>query len=155
MNTLIAALRQEAASLVVANHSTRFDARAVKANLGLVAGTWEEFATAADRMASRPLKELDAQEAIIAIFGDPDAPADKQPNLRAMGQVIDLYHGRAKGADLPSARGTAWGLLHACTEYVDHHSPERKPGARLTSAWTGRGDLLKRRALEVCHRLAA
>ena len=154
-NTLTAALNQTAANLVVTNHSTKFDAGSVKANLGLVAGTWEEFASAADRLASRPLKELDAQEAVIAIFGDPEAPADKQPNLRAMGQVIDLYHGRAKGAALPSARGTAWGLLHSVTEYVDHHAPERKEGSRLASAWTGRGDQIKRRALEACLKLAA
>ena len=154
-NTLSAALRQEAANLIVTNHSTRFDAQAVKTNLGLVDTTWSDFAAAADRMASRPLKEMDAQEAIIAIFGDPEAPADKQPNQRAMNQVIDLFHGRGKGAGLPSASGTTWGLLHACTEYVDHHAPERKEGSRLASAWTGRGDQLKRRALDACLKLAA
>lgn len=154
-NTLTAALHQEAANLVVTNHSTRFDAGAVKANLGLVDSTWDEFASAADAMASRPLKELDAKEAIIAIFGDPDAPADKQPNLRAMAQVIDLFNGRAKGSALPSARGTTWGLLHAVTEYVDHHAPERKEGSRLASAWTGRGDQIKRLALDTCLKLAA
>jgi phage/plasmid-like protein (TIGR03299 family) len=154
-NTLTAALNQASASLVVTNHAAKFDARAVKTNLGLVDATWEEFATAAERMAARPLKDLDAKEAIIAVFGDPAAPVDKQPNLRAMGQVHDLYAGRGKGAGLPSARGTAWGLLNAVTEYVDHHAPERKPGARLASAWTGRGDQLKRRALDACLRLAA
>ena len=154
-NTLTAALRQEAASLVTTSHAVRFDADVVKAKLGLVAHAWEEFATAADRMASKPLREMEAKEAVIAIFGDPALTPEAQPNLRAMGQVLDLYQGRARGANLPSARGTAWGLLHAATEYLDHHAPERKTGARLTSAWTGRGDLLKRRALEVCHRLAA
>lgn len=155
MNTMTAALNQAAANLVVTSHSTKFDAGSVKANLGLVDGTWDEFASAAETMASRTLKDLDAKEAIIAIFGDPDAPADKQPHQRAMGQVLDLYHGRGKGSALPSARGTAWGLLQAATEYVDHHAMERKEGSRLASAWTGRGDQIKRRALDTCLKLAA
>lgn len=154
-NTLSAALRMEQANLVVARHSTQFDARAVKRNLGLVDDTWNEFADAAERMATKRLADLDMKEAVIQLFGDPDAPVDHQPNMRAMNKVIDLFNGEGRGASLPSARHSAWGLLHAVTEYVDHHAPERKEGSRLASAWTGRGDQIKRRALETCLKLAA
>lgn len=154
-NTLTAALNREAANLVVTSHASQFDAAATKRNLGLIDDGWRQFADAAEQMASRKLADLDAKEAVIAIFGDPEAPADKQPNQRAMGQVIDLFNGRARGAELPSARHSSWGLLNAVTEYVDHHAPERKPGSRLASAWTGRGDQIKRKALEACTQLAA
>lgn len=40
------------------------------------------------------------------------------PNKRAMEKVQSLYEGKGRGADLLSARGTAWGLLNAVTEYV-------------------------------------
>lgn len=154
-NTLLAALRQTQADLVVTRHNTKFDARAVKRNLGLVDDTWNDFAGAADRMASKRLSDVAMKEAVLHIFGNFDAPVDQQPHLRAMGQVIELFNGKGMGATLPSARHSAWGLLHAVTEYADHHAPQRKPGARLTSAWTGRGEALKRRALDVCNRLAA
>jgi phage/plasmid-like protein (TIGR03299 family) len=155
MNTLSAALRMEQANLVVTRHSTQFDARAVKRNLGLVDDTWSEFADAAERMATKRLADLDMKEAVLQLFGNPAAPADHQPNLRAMNKVIDLFNGEGRGSSLPSARHSAWGLLHAVTEYVDHHVPERKHGARLASAWTGRGEILKRRALDTCLKLAA
>lgn len=154
-NTLSAALKRDAANLVTTRHNTAFDANATKRNLGLVDDSWSQFADAAEQMASRKLADLDAKEAVIAIFGDPEAPIDKQPGQRAMGQVVDLFHGRGHGADLPSARHTPWGLLNAVTEYIDHHAPQRKEGSRLASAWTGRGEQLKRKALDACIQLAA
>lgn len=152
-NTLSAALHREAANLIVTRHNTRFDAGMTKRTLGLVDDTWAQFAGAADRMASKALKDVDVQEAILAIFGNPDAPLDKQP--RAIGQVFDLFKGRGRGSNLPSANGTAWGGLHAVTEYVDHHARQNSPGARLASAWTGRGETLKRKALDTFIALAA
>lgn len=154
-NTLTAALRQEAANLIVTSHASQFDADAVKANLGLVENTWDEFADAANQMALRPLKDVDAKEAILAIFGDPDKPVLEQPNQRAMAQVLELYQGGGQGAYLPSSRNTVWGLLNAVTEYQDHHAIERKPGARLASAWMGAGATIKRKAFDRCLKLAA
>lgn len=52
------------------------------------------------------------------------------------------------GAELPGARNTAWGLVNAMTEYVDHHRRARNQDYRLDSAWFGQGALLKRRALD-------
>lgn len=154
-NTLSAALRREAANLIVTRHNVKFDAGAVKRNLGLVDDTWDSFAANADRLATKRLADVDVKEALIHIFGDPDAPVDKQPQQRAMAQVFELYSGRGRGSSLPSARGTAWGGLHAVTEYIDHHARENKPGARLASAWTGRGETIKSRALETFTALAA
>lgn len=154
-NTLSAALKREAANLIVTRHNTKFDASAVKRNLGLVDDTWDAFAANADRLASKRLADVDLKEALVHIFGDPDAPVDKQPQQRAMAQVFELYSGRGLGAALPSARGTAWGGLHAVTEYIDHHARENKPGARLTSAWMGRGEIVKARALATFTALAA
>ena len=52
------------------------------------------------------------------------------------------------GAGLASARHTAWGLVNAVTEYVDHHRRARNPDYRLDSAWFGQGAQLKGQALE-------
>ena len=58
--------------------------------------------------------------------------------MRPMADFIRLFDGDARGADLPSARGTAWGLVNAATEYTDHEAG-RTPNSRLNSAWFGTG----------------
>ena len=51
------------------------------------------------------------------------------------------------GSDLASSRNSAWGLVNAVTEYVDHHRRARSQDYRLDSAWFGQGSQLKSRAL--------
>ena len=44
-----------------------------------------------------------------------------------------------KGAELASSQGTAWGLLNAVTQYVDHERRARSQDSRMDSAWFGQG----------------
>ena len=154
-NTLTAAIDRAAADLVTIPHTQRFNAEEVRANLGLTKSTWSEFSDAATEMSKVKLKDADAKQAILRIFGDPEKPVDEQPNMRAMGKVLSLYDGHGLGSSLPAANGTAWGLLNAVTEYVDHHAVQHRPGGRLASAWTGQGAQHKRRAFDTCLALAA
>jgi hypothetical protein len=50
--------------------------------------------------------------------------------------------------------GTAWGLLSAVTEFVDHERWARGQEYLLDSAWFGQGALLKQRALDQALALA-
>jgi hypothetical protein len=77
------------------------------------------------------------------------------PNERALRKVQELYEGRGRGSQLESARGTAWGLLNAVTEYVDHERRARSNEYRLDSAWFGQGAQIKQRALDAALQLAA
>jgi len=76
-------------------------------------------------------------------------------NERALKTVQALYDGKGHGADLASASGTAWGLLNAVTEFVDHERRARNQENRLDSAWFGQGAALKQRALDYALQLAA
>ena len=60
-------------------------------------------------------------------------------NERALKKVQELYDGKGRGADLASASGTAWGLLNAVTEYVDHERRAKSQEYRLDSSWFGAG----------------
>jgi hypothetical protein len=76
-------------------------------------------------------------------------------NERALKKVQALYEGAGRGAELASAKGTAWGLLNAVTEFVDHERRARSQEYRLDSAWFGQGATLKQRALDQALQLAA
>ncbi|WP_410175379.1 DUF932 domain-containing protein, partial [Plesiomonas shigelloides] len=54
--------------------------------------------------------------------------------------------------DLASSQNTAWGLVNAVTEFVDHHRRARNQDNRLDSAWFGLGAQMKTRAMQ--HALA-
>lgn len=72
-----------------------------------------------------------------------------------MGKVLALFDGEGRGADLPSSRTTAYGLLNAGTEFVDHERRARNNDYRLDSAWCGHGAKLKQQALDQAMLLAA
>jgi len=61
---------------------------------------------------------------------------------KAFQSIMALFNGQAIGNELPEAEGTAWGLLNAVTEHVDH-------GLNQNAAWFGYGNSLKNKALEL------
>ncbi|HXX11432.1 MAG TPA: DUF932 domain-containing protein [Burkholderiales bacterium] len=63
--------------------------------------------------------------------------------------------GEGIGSTLEAANDTAWGLLNAMTQYVDHERRARSPSNRLDSAWFGVGAAIKQRALDAALQLAA
>ena len=81
---------------------------------------------------------------MLRLFADPSA---KLANERAMKKVLTLYEGNGRGAELASSKGTAFGLLNAITEFVDHERRARSADYRLDSAWFGAGANLKQKAL--------
>ena len=76
-------------------------------------------------------------------------------NERALKKVQALYEGGGRGAELAAAKGSAWGLLNAVTEFVDHERRARNQEYRLDSAWFGQGAALKQRALDYALQLAS
>lgn len=64
---------------------------------------------------------------------------------RNVAKVLELFNGAGRGANHEGVKGTAWGLLNAVTEFVDHQAA-RTDNARFDSAQFGRGDDLKQSA---------
>lgn len=62
---------------------------------------------------------------------------------RGEAAILDLFHGRGMGSQFASADGTAWGLLNAVTEFVDHEATAKSDSHRAASAWFGAGEELK------------
>lgn len=147
-NTLTMSLREHAETRVRVPHNTTFDPDAVKAELGIGEGVYNQFMSDMRRLAAHPLTTGDALTALKEIVGDAHLPYEAQEPavFKQIGDLYHLYSGAAMGAD--RAGQTSWGLLNAVTEWTDHHTRHRTYDARIASAWFGPNASLKRRAAE-------
>jgi phage/plasmid-like protein (TIGR03299 family) len=140
-------------------HSAKFDAKDVRFDLGIVFDHYERFMVTARRLARQQINETFAASFLKALLPPPaevkptkpGEPAPKAPKpvdeTKAYKEIMALFNGGAIGSDMPEANGTAFGLLNAVTEYVDH----KRGGddTRLSTAWFGAGDGMKSKALQL------
>ncbi|WP_144373983.1 DUF932 domain-containing protein [Vogesella urethralis] len=127
-------------------HSTVFDPLAVKDALGLGLSDWDVFMRNIKALSQRPISPEEARQYFADVLDEPMPVEDATPS-KAMQQLHTLYSGAGMGSMLTGTRGTAWGLVNAVTEYVDHHRRARSSDYRLDSAWFGQGATLKQRAM--------
>ncbi len=147
-NNTLAMATSDSGGAIKVPHSTKFDADRVKQQLGIGIGAWQRFIVDMRRLSERPVHPFEARSYLVELMGDVNLPFHSQPNSRALKRVFELYAGLGMGATLDSANDTAWGLVNAVTQYVDHEKRARSTDNRLDSAWFGAGAALKQRALE-------
>lgn len=153
-NTLQMATADGAGAIKVP-HSTKFDPDKVKEQLGLGVSTWQRFMGNMRQLSDRTVHAFEARRYLVEVLGDRDLPYHDQPTLKVINHVLDLYSGKGMGATLSSANDTAWGLLNAVTQFVDHERRARSSDNRLDSAWFGLGAGIKQKAFDEALRLAA
>ena len=131
-------------------HSSKFDAKQCKRDLGLLQAqeAFDAFIAKAKKFAGVPVSYKQAENLAKRIL----LVEDDAKKHSGLDKVMALFSGGAKGADM--AGRTAWGLLNAVTEYVDHHGRNRSDDARQNAAWFGAGAAIKARAEEVVSALA-
>ncbi|MCA4778388.1 DUF932 domain-containing protein [Acinetobacter towneri] len=176
-NTLAIALRGQSsnAGVVKVPHSTKFDADKVKQQLGISVRAWDEHMYEMKQLTQRKVTQgeaaayfdavfnntnmsvIDQEENIIQFYRNMATPTPakekSEPNGRAMNKVMDMFNGQGRGAELSSAKDTAYGLLCSITEFADHERRAMSTDHRLDSAWFGAGAALKQRGLEQALRL--
>lgn len=157
-NTLTLASRAGRENTITLRHSTTWDNAAVQKRLGLVQNAFEEEAVNMEKLARTKLKVPQVHKVVVDLLALQDKSKEEQEKNFNFSSIMSLYTGAGKGAELVSAKGTAWGLLNAVTEHVDFHARtkgENKVDNALNSAWFGRGDALKTQAYETLLKLAA
>jgi len=155
-NTLTVALNGSSSAIKVP-HNTNFDAQAVKRQLGMAVSQWDSFIYRMRTLSERKVKSHEAMNYFLRVLCQSDAleQGNVLTNERALKKVQSIYEGNGRGAEMSTAHGTAWGLLNAVTEFVDHEKQARTPENRLDSAWFGPGATLKQRALDHALQLAS
>ncbi|ENV17814.1 DUF932 domain-containing protein [Acinetobacter guillouiae] len=175
-NTLAIALKGQDASrgVVKVPHSTKFDADKIKQQLGISIRAWDEHMYEMKQLSQRKVSQQEAAAYFDAVFNNtslspteqderliqyyrnvatPTEPNKTEPNGRAMSKVMTMFNGHGRGAELSSAKETAYGLLCAITEFADHERRSMSRDHRLDSAWFGAGAGLKQRGLEQALRM--
>jgi phage/plasmid-like protein (TIGR03299 family) len=158
-NTLDIALGERGKPRMEVSHRSVFDATAIKRKMGLIGSAWDRFMKITRKMAAFEIAETEATEVLRKVFGAPNTGdkldlswlnsfgpdsgigADDEEDVRENRNVetaLALWQGEGMGSDHPGSEGTAWGLLNAITELVDHRMG-RTDDTRMDSAWFGRG----------------
>lgn len=150
-NTIEMALGEGGQSIRV-THRQKFDEVSVKRELGLLEEAFEDQVVKIQSLANRTVTAQEAVDYFIKVLGNPEQPIDKQRNVGLLAKVHALFDGGGIGASMESYKGTAWGLVSAVTEYVDHQRGGTKDDGldkdrRLESAWFYEGSSLKRKAM--------
>ena len=127
-------------------HSERFDADAVRLQLGIVANQFERFMVQSRQLAGVQLSAIDADLFVKELLKPYHTSSLRIEESRAYKRVMQLFNGASIGNELAGA--TRWGMLNAVTQLVDHERG-RSDNTRLESAWFGTGSALKNRALEL------
>ena len=170
------------AGVVKVPHSTRFDAEKVKQQLGISVRAWDEHMYEMKQLSQRKVTQQEAAAYFDAVFNNTNLSMAEQdesiiqfyrnaampnqtnsskadnktePNGRAMSKAMTMFNGHGRGAELSSAKDTAYGLLCSITEFVDHERRAMSQDYRLDSAWFGTGAAIKQRGLEQALRMIA
>lgn len=137
---------------VKVGHNTSLNMDAVKAQLGLVHGAFDQFLTRAQALAEKKMTAKLAEKVTFELIRDvliTSRKAEQTAKIkesRRFNDIMDLFNGKAIGSDLTKGK-TAWQYLNSITEYADHHMGNNDNN-RMNSAWFGQGDALKTAAAE-------
>lgn len=166
-NTLSVAVRDEhhreskpVSAVVKVNHAMPFDARAVRMQLGIFAGTFEKWLIQTKLLATQVIDRETASRLVCEVLktipistispGSHKGMREVSMNpmdSKAYSRIMALFDGEAIGSDLAQGR-TKWQLVNSVTQWIDHERGRNLEG-RLNSAWFGPGEAIKRKAYEI------
>ena len=142
----------KAKAVVRINHRTSFDEAKVKAQLGLAANSWDSFLYNVNVWTKTKVDLVQAQAYFDKVASYTTTEGEEKVSERTSKYLMGLFAGGGKGSDLKSADGTAWGLINAVTEFVDHHRG-RSNDVRIDRAWFGDGIKTKELATDLANEL--
>lgn len=158
-NTLQASLRGGWMHRVSIPHSAIFNPAEVKDALGLNVDAWERFIANSRAMAAQKITDDEADRFLVVLLKPyvrqkEDVTADTVRASRGYKSIMDLFGGAQIGGQMDAVKNSAWGMLNAVTEYIDHQKG-RSQDNRLNDAWFGRGAAMKSSALEIAEKICA
>ena len=119
-------------------HSTAFDEKKFKQELGLISGGWDRFKRDSAEMSKCPMSREEAVKFFIDVLYPKADHAEFDPAVaRPLLELVTQTYENGVGQDI--AKGTLWGCLNAITRTVDFERQAASNDSRLQSAWFGAG----------------
>lgn len=169
-NTLRMAQREKQSQIRI-SHRSVFDPVEVQKKLSAMDMGFYEFIKQSQELTRKNITITEAESILKALFEKPvkglhiaDTEAEGKTEFarllgvadtsnktptgrdkkesRAVCRILELFQGQGMGSAAPGVNGTAWGLLNAVTEYVDHEQG-RTANNRLDKSWFGTGGQTK------------
>jgi phage/plasmid-like protein (TIGR03299 family) len=134
-NTLSMSDVRDAATQLRITHRVQFQPDYVKRKLGLAPQTFEQFMAKMRKLADYSMSDARAELELTEFLQKEHG----QPAGRTFRKAMELFRGLARGFDEPGFAGTAWGLLGAFTETLDHGTRARSESHRFANAVMGTG----------------
>lgn len=154
-NTITLAQGERTRHVVRVTHRSAFDPAAAQAKLEATEGNFAAFVRTARALAKVRMTKRAAQDFVAGLLARNSSREDVTVTAGYQ-RIMGLFDGAAIGGSMPGVRGgTAWGMLNAVTEYVDHYARAKSASHRLASAWGGDNDDLKSYTLAELTKLAA
>lgn len=151
-NTLNVALNEDIGKhRVKVTHRQVFDATKIKQKLGLIDDAWDKFKDNIISLTNFKVSDSDAHKFISDIIKQEFTPTHAE--VLEINRVYSLYAGAGKGSD--ACRNTAFGILNAFTEKVDHYSNGHSNSSKFWNAAYGSGAKMKDNAFTQLLQLAA
>ena len=151
-NTLSMAMSRKDRNQVSVNHKQRFNPNAMKDQLGIARGQFGQFIQTMRQFSAEKLSKGAAEDLTLALLKPEDATpdqVDKVKESRAYKGILKLFDGAGIGSQMAGVQGTEWGWLNAVTEHIDHNAHAHSADGRMDSAFFGKGDELKTKAVEL------
>ena len=149
MNTLSLALSSESMAKVKYSHRHKFDVRAAQSVFDESLHLFNDYGSTARFLASRTYDDATLREYFAACFPYVSNMHTRRPrrdklsgNAEHALSIVETQPGARY------ARSTWWNALNAVT-YLTDHEVGRTTETRLHSAWYGKGDQRKRKALKL------
>lgn len=144
------------APVVKVSHRSVFDEVEAKRQLGV--GAFHKFEEQANAMAERIVSVEEQIKFFTSVYHDmtlAELNDKNKPSVdKTMARLARILT-TAPGQNIPSAKGTLWGLVNAVTHDVDFSKPSRSQDNRLTSSWFGDGAVTKAKAWDAALALVA
>lgn len=96
--------------------------------LGLADVYFSRYAVMANALTEIKVSDMFATEYVEDLWPMSESKAGITRATKDRDAVLSLFHGRQLGNDMDAIRGTAWGLLNAIGQYVDHMVPTNTRG---------------------------
>lgn len=135
-NTLSMSLSESGQTRAKVRHRREFKPEDIKASLGLMHTTWNEFMSSITAMSKAKVTDKSALTMIQQILASNEEELLLLPKakVRKSEEILNIYK---NGMGSEMSYGTIWGVLNGVTEYYDHHTNAQSGDAKLWNSWYG------------------